>query len=448
MARLINRLLLRGMFQRVLRSVQPLVYGTAMKLRTMRNDREAEAVAPFDSRIRFQHVPLKGRDGFLFHRDHDALDQLTANLVLRRRQIDVWIAALEGRLTWCAEHGSVMRFLIIPEKHVVYDGKLPRFIHVSPQRAAMQLLAAVEGDLSNKTFYPVEALRAASRVKPTFFKTDTHWNAYGAFVAYQALMDSLRPEIALETVGEGELVWKERPYVGDLGVRFTRERGETMITAEPTATYKLAFQNHNFARGAVHVYENERRDLPTCVLFRDSFANFLIPYLMRGFSRLVAVSSLSCHYDLLEQEKPDVVLFVVIERFIATFGMGRTIELPEDALRTSFETFSGTDLGALRPAPPPPAPVPAPASAEVAVPTTLAGLPSEPAEPEPAASEPAASEPAPVGPVPTDPASPSPVDPGEPRQPEPPPFDVDAPLEHAPSEPPTLETSSGDPVPR
>ena len=94
MSRFVNRLLLRGVFERVLRSVQPIVYGTAMKLRTLRSDREVEAVAPFDSRIRFQHVPLKGRDGFLFHRDHDALDQLTANLVLRRRQIDFWTAAV------------------------------------------------------------------------------------------------------------------------------------------------------------------------------------------------------------------------------------------------------------------------------------------------------------------------------------------------------------------
>ena len=410
MVRLINRLLLRGVFQRVLRSVQPIVYGTAMKLRTLRNDREAEAVAPFDSRIRFQHVPLKGRDGFLFHRDHDVLDQLTANLVLRRRQIDVWTTALKGRLAWCAGHGSVMRFLIIPEKHVVYDGKLPRLIRLSPQRAAMQLLAAVEGELSERTFYPVEALRAASQVKPTFFKTDTHWNAYGAFVAYQALMDSLRPEIALEAVAEGELVWKERPYVGDLGVRFSRERGETMITAEPTAAYKLGFQNHNFARGAVHVYENERRDLPSCVLFRDSFSNFLIPYLMRGFSRLVAVSSLSCHYDLLEQEKPDVVLFVVIERFIATFGMGRTIELPDDEARTSFESFSGTALGALLP-PPPPQPVPP----EVAVDDVP---PVEPSSP-PAAEAVRVEGTAPVDGV--------------------------APVEHAPSGPletPSLETSS------
>ena len=408
-----------------------------MRLRSLRNDDEVEAVAPFDSRIRFQHTPLKGRDGFLFHRDHDALDQLTANLVLRRRQIGVWVAALEARWAWCTEHGSVMRFLIIPEKHVVYDDKLPRHVRVSPQRAALQLLAALDGGLSERTSYPIEALRAARRVRPTFFKTDTHWNAYGAFVAYQALMASLQSEIALHTVQEGELVWKERPYVGDLGVRFSPERGETMTTAEPTANYSLVFQNHKYARGAVHVYENERRDLPTCVLFRDSFSNFLIPYLMRGFSRLVAVSSLSCHYDLLDKEKPDVVLFVVIERFLATFGMGRTIELPGDEARTPFETFSGTDLGALRPAPLPHEP----ALAEATPPENA---PSEPAI-EPAPSEPAADHPAPSAPIETSSTDRLPPDPPsvdvtsiESQSPDPSPPDA-SPPEDASPEPPALD---------
>lgn len=336
---------------RILRRVQPLVYGAVMRFRTLWNDRDVEAVAPFDSRIRFQHVPVKGRDDFLFHRDHDALDQLAANLVLRQRQIDVWLHALRARLGWCEAHGATMRFLIIPEKHVVYEEKLPRLIHVSARRAAMQLMAAVEPAIAARTLYPVAALRAASKVKQTFYKTDTHWNAYGAFVSYRALIDSLASDIAIESVQESELVWHERPFVGDLGVRYPRERGETVMTPEPTADYTLTFQNHNFSRGAVHVFENVRRDLPTCVLFRDSFSNFLIPYLMRGFSRLIAVSSLSCHYDLLDQEKPDVVIFAVIERFLATFGMGRTIELPGDGAGESFEAFSGTNLRALERAP-------------------------------------------------------------------------------------------------
>ena len=327
-----------------LRRVQPLAYGTAMRLRALGNGGEIEAIAPFDSRILYQHRPLKGADGFLFHRDHDALDQLAATIVLSDRQLRIWIEALEARLSWCERHAVVLRVLVIPEKHVVYEDKLPRFTTVSARRPAMQLMGVVPEAVACTTLYPLEELEAASRTKATYFKTDTHWNAHGAFVAYEALMASLRKDIEIETLREDDLSWNERPFVGDLGVRYVRERGETRAVPAPNSAHKLVFQNHNFGRGAAHVYQNERRDLPTCVLFRDSFSNALIPYLMHGFSSIVAVSSLSCHYDLLERLKPDVVLFVVIERFLATFGQGQTIELPEDAVRQAFVSFSGTSL--------------------------------------------------------------------------------------------------------
>lgn len=334
----------RYVCQLALRRLQPFAYGTAMRLRQMRNDGEIQAPAPFDSRILYQHMPRKGRDGFLFHRDHDAIDQLSGTIRLHPRQLGVWTDALEARRAWCEHNDAAMRFLIIPEKHVVYEDKLPRFVGVSARRPAMQLLGALDEASRRRTLYPVEALKAASLAKPTYFKTDTHWNAHGAFVAYEALVESLRDEIALDVVHENDLQWKQRPFVGDLGVRYGEERGETRDALVPSKSYKLAYQNHNFGRGAVHVYENTRRDLPTCVLFRDSFANFLIPYLMHGFSTLVAVSSLSCHYDLLEQQRPDVVLFVAIERFLATFGRGQAIELPQDAERQSFFEFSGSRL--------------------------------------------------------------------------------------------------------
>ena len=339
----------RYLYTKALRRMQPLAYSTAMRLRALGRDDEIEALAPFDSRILYQHMPLSGGDGFLFHRDHDALDQLSATIVLHRRQIQTWTDALDARLAWCRSHGAVMRFLVIPEKHVVYEDKLPRFVNVSQRRPVMQLLGALDKPVRRRTLYPLEELKAASRLKTTYFKTDTHWNAHGAYVAYRALIESLREEIALDYVREDALAWRERPFVGDLGVRYARERNEPRASLIANKTHKLVFQNNNFGRGAVHVYENERCDLPTCVMFRDSFSNYLIPYLMHGFSSIVAVSSLSCHFDLLEKLKPDVVLFVSIERFLATFGRGQTIELPEDAARQPFFSFSGTRLDEIAP---------------------------------------------------------------------------------------------------
>ena len=98
----------------------------------------------------------------------------------------------------------------------------------------------------------------------------------------------------------------------------------------------------------MHVFASERADLPRCVLFRDSFSNALIPFLMQTFSRVVAVSTLSCLYDLLEHEKPDVVIFAVIERFLATFGKGKFLELPDDEDGVSFQALTGVSFDELQ----------------------------------------------------------------------------------------------------
>ena len=309
--------------------LQPAYYGLRLSLTTRMSDSEVRAPAPFDVRMWYHNIAIEGSDGYLFHRDHDALEQLTGAIKFRARQLDVWTEALRARIAWCEANASHFRLVIIPEKHVVHSDKLPRGLIIARDRPVTQLLAALDAKIGRHTFYPITALKEQSRAAP-FFKTDTHWTPYGAFLVYRHLMESLASDVALEIMEASDIVWQERAFVGDIGVRFDPERGELASFPTVNTEYSLVFQNHNFGRGAVHIYENARRDLPHCVLFRDSFANALIPFLMGSFSRIVAVSSLSCYFDLLEKEKPDVVLFLVVERFVATFGLEDTIQLPDD----------------------------------------------------------------------------------------------------------------------
>ena len=120
-----------------------------------------------------------------------------------------------------------------------------------------------------------------------------------------------------------------------------------MAFAEVPEPYRLAYANKIYDRGAVHVFVGPRTDLPRCVLLRDSFANAMLPFLMQSFSRIVAVSTLSCFYDLLEAEKPDVVLTLVVERFLASFCYQQTIELPKDQENPSFVKETETEFETL-----------------------------------------------------------------------------------------------------
>ena len=60
-------------------------------------------------------------------------------------------------------------------------------------------------------------------------------------------------------------------------------------------------------------------------MFRDSFSVYLIPYLSEHFSRSVYVWSPIFIPDIVEQEKPDIVVHEILELFMT--------DLLEDKLR-------------------------------------------------------------------------------------------------------------------
>lgn len=306
--------------------------------------------SPPDMRAMLRNMVLEGTDGYLFHRDQQAVEQVTGALPYAPTQLEQWVSTTETRKAWCDAQKIVSRFLIAPEKHVVYADKLPDGISISEQRPAAMLIAAASPWLSGHIIYPLEPLKLARQRHETHYVTDTHWNTFGAFVAYKDLMASLARDIELIQLDETDLAWASQRYVGDLGVRLEPERFEMaeVLGRGYPAHCKLALQNSKFERGNVQVFTNDRADLPTCVLFRDSFAYLLIPLLLESFSRLVAVSSLSVLYDLLRAERPDVVIVQVAERFLGSYWTPQGILMPEDLSGASFANFTGIDLHALQ----------------------------------------------------------------------------------------------------
>ena len=60
----------------------------------------------------------------------------------------------------------------------------------------------------------------------------------------------------------------------------------------------------------------DRPNLPRAVVFRDSMAIALIPLLSEDFSRVVYVQSRAMDFDIIERERPDIVIEEMVERSI------------------------------------------------------------------------------------------------------------------------------------
>ena len=78
-------------------------------------------------------------------------------------------------------------------------------------------------------------------------------------------------------------------------------------------------------RGADIVYESPGKELPRAVMFRDSFATSLIPFLVDHFQRITFSWQYTFDRELVEKEHPDVVIQEMVER---------TLMIPRDVFLT------------------------------------------------------------------------------------------------------------------
>jgi hypothetical protein len=255
---------------------------------------------------------LAGKDGWLFYLDmgnreflrHDSLTPEKLKLLVR---------TFEDRRRWLALHNIRYFLVFVPCKCEMYPEKIPR--QYRPLRAESikdQLVAA----LKNQTSVDVldlkkDMLQAQSRCEfPLYLVTDTHWNALGAFVAYQAITDHLREMYpAIKPLQCHDLIFgsQVRPggdLAGMLGLRdYVPEKGTVAIVKNRHWVHssRPPLPDLNSETGHNKPFATEVNDpsLPKAYVLRDSFSTFLQLYLSENFKRAYF------HWNYTRSEKDD-----------------------------------------------------------------------------------------------------------------------------------------------
>jgi alginate O-acetyltransferase complex protein AlgJ len=269
---------------------------------------------------------LQGKDGWLFLRDdtNDVLGQHTGRVQMKPAQLEKWERVLAGRVATVRELGVPWVVQVAPDKEGVYSELLPAQVVPAPRRPVHDFLE-VAARVGVPVHYPLEQLRAKAREgRPVYYVTDTHWNQFGAYVAYcEICSEAAKRGVAVPVLGESEIEWVTTETEGDLGEKLNPPRtGQTILARLRHHTSTLVADNGVANHGRVMVFEAPDSDKPTCVAFGESFANHLLIFLKESFSRLVAVHTTMLDRARLEQERPDVVLSMPLERFL--------IEVPDD----------------------------------------------------------------------------------------------------------------------
>jgi len=282
-----------------------------------------------------------GEDGWLFY-NHEAdpenyFPPTSPKFVERRKQ---WATALAEWNSWFVERGIQWIVVIPPNKQSIYSEFLPLIERkkVGPNPLDILLEEAKEQDPS----LPLLDLRATIRqAKPTqqlYFRTDTHWNSYGALFGYRAMMHRLSLEPLPDSrirKSVGEKVrdlpkqlgyWPEGKELFDNLDIVDSKSLRTELPQEPADQSRLNYLN-------TKLYVQPNSNLPTAILFHDSFGDgFFGELLAQHFSRLLCVPSNHLDPELITREKPNVVVMEIVERLFQGIGARRPTDPPRRSL--------------------------------------------------------------------------------------------------------------------
>lgn len=290
----------------------------------------------------FRESPVKsillGQEGWLFFNSEMELEDWLGVGLYSPEELAKAKAVLARRRDWLAKRGIALLVVVVPNKSTMYGEFLPPgFSRLSPVTRLDQLAQAMR-----EAFVPFLDLRpvlqAAKAEHRAYCKTDSHWNGWGAFIGSQAIVENLRRRFpAMEPLRrEDYTVRGSIRSGGDLAAMLLMEqdmpeRDIDMVPlspnrAKPAAPKGYADPATLFGRAMV-IRETGKAALPKAVIFRDSFSTAAWPFLAERFSRSVFLWEHRFQPHIVEQEKPDVVIYEAVERYQgALFGFPE--ELP------------------------------------------------------------------------------------------------------------------------
>jgi hypothetical protein len=276
---------------------------------------------------------IVGKDDWFFFGDEAAVAQYRGLARLEREELLRWERVLEERRRWLAERGISYLLVLVPNKHRMYAQYMPDSLARRSERSQLDDLVDYLSAESSVPFLDLrEALEDAARRGRVYHKTDTHWNDLGAYAAYRAIVRKLAEQVPAFEGHEPVAVRALERTTPGLGLarivglsEAYPERSFDLLVAEPRAEAprkQRAAREDRARRQLPFALGTGDERLPKAVMFRDSFANALVPYLSESFSRIVYVWDRNVNPQVVEVERPDVVIQEIAERFLGIAPLG------------------------------------------------------------------------------------------------------------------------------
>jgi hypothetical protein len=276
-----------------------------------------------------------GKAGWLFLGNHnkyfDEVDYYRNVKPFTFGELRRWQAQLEARRNWLRRRGIQYIFTVAPNKSTIYPEYMPDAIRKIHSASRLdQLIAHMEKHSTVRVLDLRPALREAKKVRPAYYRTDTHWNDWGAYVAYREIIACLQPHFAAARPRSPDAyaLTPSEFRNGDLALMISlpgifRETQWRITAKFPLRARVLARAGgDDDPRPGQTVHVCPEAPLPPALMVHDSFAHPMKQFLSEEFVRTVYIWNWALAFfdRVIERENVKIVIdqmaeFSMLSRF-------------------------------------------------------------------------------------------------------------------------------------
>lgn len=248
---------------------------------------------------------IVGSDGWLYY--GGTLTDYLGTKPLSERDIVNIAHNLELMQGYTEAQGASFTLLIAPNKNTLYPEHMPYYLAQGTNDSMQRLMQALEK--SGINYVDAFALFGDEPAE-LYYRTDTHWTSEGAFLVTGELLDALgSAEVTLSGQPEPETL------TGDLELMLypLSNRGEDALALE-TGTWQYSGEARSVEEASI---ETTGEGEGTLLMYRDSFANNLIPLIAPAFERAYFTKLVPYNLMQVQGQQADAVVIERAERHIS-----------------------------------------------------------------------------------------------------------------------------------
>lgn len=280
---------------------------------------------------------IVGKNGWFY--DADNLPNYKGTNAFTEKDLFQIKNELLHRTEWAKKNNTDYYFVLVPTKMNVYPEFLPGDIFKTSTTSRYEQVANLANIEELNIIDLKKNISAHKDGKYALYqKTDGHWNDLGAYYAYEQIINSLEKkyrelhplelnafDITIEKRKGGAIVSMINQQ-NNYPEYYVSVKSKNKTTAEEGIKrgYKPTESNYNEEFEIVRVNKNGK--ILKCLIIRDSFTMWLIPYLQEHFKEMIVVHDewkYRMREDIILKEKPDIVLNIMLE-----INLHKLIEYP------------------------------------------------------------------------------------------------------------------------